>query len=54
MNSTQLQVQGMTCGACVQECPVGVEHMHEIRGLLEFYMGPNTSERRQYIMGHLV
>ena len=26
----------------------------EIRGLLEFYMGPNTSERRQYIMGHLV
>ena len=31
-----------------------VEHMHEIRGLLEFYMGPNTSERRQYIMGHLV
>ena len=45
---------GQFIGEDMRAVPVGVEHMHEIRGLLEFYMGPNTSERRQYIMGHLV
>jgi DNA gyrase/topoisomerase IV subunit B len=34
--------------------PVGIEHIHEVSQLLNFYMGTNTSERRNYIMEHLV
>ena len=34
--------------------PVRVDHLQEVEGLLTFYMGGNTSERRQYIMDHLV
>ena len=34
--------------------PVQVEHQHDVPGLLEFYMGKNTPERRRYIMEHLV
>jgi topoisomerase-4 subunit B len=45
---------GQFIGEDMRAVPVGVEHMHEVRGLLEFYMGPNTSSRREYIMEHLV
>ena len=33
--------------------PVQVAHEHKIPGLLRFYMGRNTPERRQFIMEHL-
>ena len=33
--------------------PVQVAHPHQIPGLLRFYMGRNTPERRQFIMEHL-
>ncbi len=33
--------------------PVVVAHEHKIPGLLRFYMGRNTPERRQFIMEHL-
>jgi topoisomerase-4 subunit B len=33
--------------------PVRVEHRHSIPGLLSFYMGRNTPERRHYIMNNL-
>ncbi|HOU21374.1 MAG TPA: toprim domain-containing protein [Kiritimatiellia bacterium] len=33
--------------------PVQVTHEHHIPGLLRFYMGRNTPERRQFIMEHL-
>ena len=33
--------------------PVQVAHPHKIPGLLRFYMGRNTPERRQFIMDHL-
>ena len=45
---------GQFIGEDMRAVPVGVEHMHEVRGLLEFYMGPNPSSRREYIMEHLV
>ena len=34
--------------------PVGVENLHAADLILDFYMGKNTPERRDYIMGHLV
>ncbi|MBV8350684.1 MAG: ATP-binding protein [Verrucomicrobia bacterium] len=33
---------------------VGVDDAHAIQPLLQFYMGKNTPQRREYIMGHLV
>ncbi|MGX9727796.1 MAG: DNA topoisomerase IV subunit B [Candidatus Electronema sp. VV] len=33
---------------------VRVDNLAEVRGLLEFYMGKNTPDRRQYIMEHLI
>ena len=34
--------------------PVSVDDAHTIQPLLQFYMGKNTPQRREYIMGHLV
>jgi len=34
--------------------PVDVRDQHHIPDILEFYMGRNTPERREYIMGNLV
>jgi topoisomerase-4 subunit B len=34
--------------------PVRVDHLQEVAALLNFYMGGNTNERRQYIIEHLV
>jgi topoisomerase-4 subunit B len=34
--------------------PVSVDDAHTIQPLLQFYMGKNTPQRRDYIMGHLV
>ena len=45
---------GQFIGAKMRAVPVGVEHSHEIPDLLNFYMGSNTSDRRQYIMENLV
>ena len=45
---------GQFIGADMRAVPVGVEHSHEIPDLLNFYMGSNTSDRRQYIMENLV
>jgi topoisomerase IV subunit B len=33
---------------------VNVDDAHAIQPLLQFYMGKNTPQRREYIMGHLV
>jgi topoisomerase-4 subunit B len=32
---------------------VRIESLADVRPVLEFYMGKNTPERRQYIMEHL-
>ncbi|MGK5093803.1 DNA topoisomerase IV subunit B [Deltaproteobacteria bacterium TL4] len=45
---------GQFIGANMRAVPIGIEHMHEVKELLEFYMGNNTAERKQYIMNHLV
>ena len=45
---------GQFIGSNMRAVPVGVEHSHEIPDLLNFYMGSNTSYRRQYIMENLV
>jgi topoisomerase-4 subunit B len=45
---------GQFIGSEMRAIPVGMSHSHEIRNLLNFYMGSNTSERKQYIMEHLV
>jgi DNA gyrase/topoisomerase IV subunit B len=34
--------------------PVSVEGDHSVSEVLSFYMGKNTPERREYIMGNLV
>jgi DNA gyrase/topoisomerase IV subunit B len=34
--------------------PVRLSNRHRVPAILGFYMGRNTSERRQYIMSHLV
>lgn len=33
---------------------VGVEHIHDVRDLLGFYMGKNTESRKKYIMDNLI
>ena len=45
---------GQFIGENMRAVPVGVEHTHEIPDLLNFYMGNNTADRRQYIMENLV
>ena len=45
---------GQFIGKEMRAVPVGIEHIHEVGQLLNFYMGTNTSERRNYIMEHLV
>ncbi len=45
---------GQFIGDDMRAVPVGIEHIHEIGRLLNFYMGSNTAERRKYIMEHLV
>ena len=45
---------GQFIGEEMRAVPVGIEHIHEVSQLLNFYMGTNTSERRNYIMEHLV
>ena len=41
---------GQFIGEEMRAVPVGIEHIHEVSQLLNFYMGTNTSERRNYIM----
>jgi topoisomerase-4 subunit B len=45
---------GQFIGPDIRLLSVRVEHIHEVEGLLSFYMGSNTSERKQYIMEHLI
>ena len=45
---------GQFIGKEMRAVPVGIEHIHEVGELLNFYMGTNTNERRNYIMEHLV
>ena len=45
---------GQFIGEEMRAVSVGIEHIHEVSQLLNFYMGTNTSERRNYIMEHLV
>jgi len=33
---------------------INVDDVHTIQPLLQFYMGKNTPQRREYIMGNLV
>jgi topoisomerase IV subunit B len=41
-------------GRAMRLSPVTVDDAHVIQPLLQFYMGKNTPQRREYIMGHLV
>ena len=41
-------------GPAMRLTPVQVANRHSVPGILGFYMGRNTPERRSYIMGHLV
>jgi topoisomerase IV subunit B len=41
-------------GRAMRLSPVTVDDAHAIQPLLQFYMGKNTPQRREYIMGHLV
>ena len=45
---------GRFIGPDIRLLPVTVDTMHEIPGLLKFFMGKNTPDRRQYIMNNLV
>ncbi|MBF0238576.1 MAG: type IIA DNA topoisomerase subunit B [SAR324 cluster bacterium] len=45
---------GQFIGKSMRAVPVGIEHTHDVKDLLNFYMGTNTSERKRYIMDHLV
>ncbi len=41
-------------GPDMRLAPVRVENQHAVPGLLAFYMGKNTPDRRRYILDHLV
>ena len=41
-------------GSDIRLTPVDLANQHHIPDILEFYMGRNTPERREYIMGNLV
>ena len=45
---------GQFIGADMRLIQVGVEHIHDVRQLLSFYMGKNTEDRKQYIMENLI
>jgi topoisomerase IV subunit B len=45
---------GQFIGPDIRLVPVSVQAIHEIRKTLEFYMGKNTPERRQFIMENLI
>ncbi len=45
---------GQFIGEDMRIVPVNIKSMKEIPGLLEFYMGKNTPDRRKYIMENLV
>lgn len=45
---------GQFIGEDIRLVPVTVDHMRNVPEMLEFYMGNNTPERRQYIMSNLV
>ncbi len=45
---------GQFIGEDIRIVPVNIKSMKEVPGLLEFYMGKNTPDRRKYIMENLV
>ncbi|MFN8578357.1 MAG: DNA topoisomerase IV subunit B [Candidatus Sericytochromatia bacterium] len=45
---------GQFIGKDMRLIPVSVNEMHDVPKLLNFYMGKNTPERKQYIMDNLV
>lgn len=45
---------GQFIGADMKLVPVELDHVHNIKELLNFYMGKNTEARRNYIMNNLV
>ncbi|RMD80641.1 MAG: type IIA DNA topoisomerase subunit B [Lentisphaerae bacterium] len=45
---------GQFIGEDMRIVPVEIEKLQEIPELLKFFMGPNTPERREFIMEHLV
>ncbi len=45
---------GQFIGEDMRLVPVTVNSMHKVPGLLEFFMGRNTPDRKQYIMENLV
>lgn len=45
---------GQFIGKDIKLINVNVDYMRDVPGILEFYMGENTPERREYIMNNLV
>lgn len=45
---------GQFIGPKMRSTQVGVEHIHDVRELLSFYMGKNTDNRKHYIMENLI
>ncbi|MBF0288663.1 MAG: type IIA DNA topoisomerase subunit B [SAR324 cluster bacterium] len=45
---------GQFIGTDMRATKVGVEHIHDARDLLTFYMGKNTDTRKRYIMENLI
>ncbi len=45
---------GQFIGRDIRLVPVSVRAIHDIKTILEFYMGKNTPERRQFIMENLI
>ncbi len=45
---------GQFIGEDIRIAPVTVENIAEIPGLLDFYMGQNTPDRKKYIMNNLI
>ncbi len=45
---------GQFIGPKMRLTQVGVEHIHDVRELLTFYMGKNTEVRKHYIMENLI
>lgn len=45
---------GQFIGDDMRLIPVEIESLHEVSGILKFFMGQNTPERRKYIMDNLI
>ena len=45
---------GQFIGKDMRLLPVTIDRIHEVPNLLEFFMGPNTPARRDYIIEHLL